>query len=159
VSRPTVTACSAARCEVAVASLDQAVKAVAEWDTTGLTVPSARFPGGVRRLNHYADYLLAIHNPDVVLAMVEDYRAGLGVDRAADDADRAAGRTVHCPTEVAWSTRDDMEALYGDVLEVWRPWTTDLTGHAVNSGHHMAEDAPDDLAALLIAHIASPTPT
>jgi haloacetate dehalogenase len=126
--------------------------------------PDAWYGAGPERAarmgaDNYADYLLAIHNPDVVLAMVEDYRAGLGVDRAADDADRAAGRTVHCPTEVAWSTRDDMEALYGDVLEVWRPWTTDLTGHAVNSGHHMAEDAPDDLAALLIAHIASPTPT
>jgi haloacetate dehalogenase len=34
--------------------------------------------------------------------MVEDYRVGLGVDRAADDADRAAGRTIRCPVLVGW---------------------------------------------------------
>ena len=106
---------------------------------------------------NYADYLEAIHNPAVVQAMIEDYRAGLGVDRAADDADRTAGRSVQCPTLVVWSTRDDMEDLYGDVLEVWRPWAADLTGHSLESGHHMAEDAPNDLAAMLITHIATAT--
>jgi hypothetical protein len=39
---------------------------------------------------------------------LEDYRAGLGVDRAADDTERSAGRWVQCPTLIAWSTRDDM---------------------------------------------------
>jgi haloacetate dehalogenase len=34
-------------------------------------------------------------------------------DRAADDADRAAGSRISCPTLVAWSAHDDMEALYG----------------------------------------------
>jgi hypothetical protein len=48
---------------------------------------------------------------------------------------------------------------FRDVLEVWRPWAPDLTGYAIDSGHHMAEDAPDDLANLLIAHIASPRST
>ncbi|HEY4993493.1 MAG TPA: alpha/beta hydrolase [Nakamurella sp.] len=105
---------------------------------------------------NYADYLAAIHDPAVVQAMIEEYRAGLGVDRAADDADQAAGRSVQCPTLVLWSTRDDMEILYGDVLETWRPWAIDLTEHRVESGHHMAEDAPNHLAALLITHIAPP---
>lgn len=81
--------------------------------------------------------------------MVEDYRAGLGIDRAA-------ARSVRCPTLVLGSTRDDMDTLYGDVLDVWRSWAADLTGNPVQSGHHMAEDAHDDLAALLIAHIATP---
>jgi hypothetical protein len=34
-----------------------------------------------------------------------------------------------------------------------------LTGHAIESGHHMANDAPNDLANLLIAHIVSPAST
>lgn len=46
---------------------------------------------------------------------------------------------------VLWSTHDDMELLYGDVLDVWRPWTTELGGGPIESGHHIAEDAPDDL--------------
>ncbi len=101
---------------------------------------------------NYDDYHAAIHNSAVVTAMIEDYRAGLGVDRAADDADRAAGRRLSCPTLVAWSTEDDMAELYGDVLAVWRPWAADLYGQPIASGHHVAEDAPEALSAALINH-------
>jgi haloacetate dehalogenase len=103
---------------------------------------------------NHADFRAAVHDPATVHAMVEDYRAGLGPDRAADDADRAAGRTVGCPTLVLWSTRDDMADLYGDVLAVWAPWTPDLRGGPIESGHHMAEDAPEELAAALAAFLA-----
>lgn len=105
---------------------------------------------------NYADYLYAIHDPEVQKAMIEDYRAGLGVDRAADDADRSAGRRLACPTLVAWSTKDDLEALYGDVLAIWQPWAPDLRGLPIHSGHHMAEDAPGELAAALVDFLDSP---
>jgi haloacetate dehalogenase len=87
-----------------------------------------------------------------VHAMCEDYRAGLGVDRAADDADRAAGRRIECPLLMLWATRDDMVDLYGDPLEVWRAWATDVSGHPIESAHHMAEEAPADVADALLAH-------
>ncbi len=106
---------------------------------------------------NYADYLRAIHDPAVQSAMIEDYRAGLGVDRAADDdADHTAGRQLACPTLVAWSTDEDLEELYGDVLAVWQPWAPDLQGLPIHSGHHMAEDAPDDLAAALADFLGRP---
>jgi haloacetate dehalogenase len=98
----------------------------------------------------YEDFRAAIHDPAVVHAMCEDYRAGLGPDRAADDADRAAGRRIGCPTLVLWSRHDDLADLYGDVLGVWRPWADDLRGGEIDSGHHMAEEAPDQLAAALL---------
>ncbi len=101
----------------------------------------------------YADYRRAIHDPETVHAMMEDYRAGLGIDREHDEADLRAGRRVTCPALVVWATRDDMEALYGDVLGVWRGWTTDLRGAAIDSGHHIAEDAPDELAGELLAFL------
>lgn len=82
--------------------------------------------------------------------MLEDYRAGLGVDRLDEQQDRRAGRTVGCPTLFLWSSRDDMEDLYVDPLAVWQPWAADLRGRRVDSGHHMAEDNPEDLAAALI---------
>lgn len=85
--------------------------------------------------------------------MLEDYRAGLGVDRDADEADRAAGRRIACPTLVLWSTRDDLHDLYGDVLAVWESWATELSGGPIDSGHHMAEDAPEALAARLVAFL------
>ncbi|WP_455566434.1 alpha/beta fold hydrolase [Nonomuraea angiospora] len=103
----------------------------------------------------YEDYRRAIHDPDTVHAMCEDYRAGLTVDRAADDADRAAGRRLTCPTLFLWSSKDDMEDLYGDPLAIWRTWADDVTGQAIDSGHHVAEEAPDALAESLLAFLAS----
>jgi haloacetate dehalogenase len=97
----------------------------------------------------YADLRRALHDPDVVHAMLEDYRAGLRGDRDADEADRAAGRKIRCPLLVVWAARDDLEELYGDPLSVWRSWADDLRGVRLESGHHMAEELPDDLAATL----------
>jgi haloacetate dehalogenase len=42
-----------------------------------------------------------------------------------------------------------MAELYGDVLAVWQPWTTDLRGREIESGHHVAEEAPAELAAAI----------
>jgi haloacetate dehalogenase len=52
---------------------------------------------------------------------------------------------------VVWSRHDDMEYLYGDPVEVWRAWADDVRGgRRIESGHHMAEEAPDELAAVLV---------
>ena len=97
----------------------------------------------------YADLKAAVHDPATVRAMVADYRAGLRADRAADDADAAAGRRIGCPTLFAWSTRDDMADLYGDPLAIWRRWADDVVGVPIESGHHMAEENPAALTAAL----------
>jgi haloacetate dehalogenase len=97
----------------------------------------------------FADYAAAIRDPDTVHGMIEDYRAGLGIDRRHDEEDRAAGRTLACPLLVLWSMRDDLEALRGDVLAIWRSWASDVTGGGIDCGHHMAEEAPDELARAL----------
>jgi haloacetate dehalogenase len=100
---------------------------------------------------NHADFLRAIRDPGTVRAMLEDYRAGLTVDRAAEEADRAAGRRATCPTLVLWSAHDDLEELHGDPLTIWAGWTTDLRGGGrISSGHHMAEEAPDELVAALV---------
>ncbi len=101
----------------------------------------------------FADYRRAINDPEVVHAMMEDYRAGLGLDRQHDDEDKAAGRKVACPTLVLWATKDDMEELYGDPLKIWKDWADDLRGAPIESGHHMAEEAPEALAAELLAFL------
>ena len=104
----------------------------------------------------FVEYRQAIHDPETVRAMLEDYRAGLGLDRAHDEADRAAGRRVACPTLVLWSRHDDLEHLYGDPLRIWADWAEDLRGgHSVESGHHMAEEAPGEVAASLLAFLGS----
>ncbi len=103
---------------------------------------------------NYADWYAAIHRPEVVTAMLEDYRAGLGPDRATDDQDKASGRRLVCPTLVLWSSRDDMERLYGDPLTVWRAWAEDLQGGPIESGHHVAEEAPEALSGALVRFLA-----
>jgi haloacetate dehalogenase len=108
---------------------------------------------------NHADFLRAIREPGTVRAMLEDYRAGLTVDRAAEEADRAAGRRVTCPTLVLWTARDDLEELHGDPRAIWADWTTDLRGGGpLDSGHHVAEEAPDELVAALVPFLAGDLP-
>lgn len=100
---------------------------------------------------NYLDMTRAVSNPATVRAMLEDYRAGLTVDRANDEADRAAQRVITCPTLVAWSTRDDIEDLYGDPVGIWRSWVSgELTSARIESSHHMAEQNPAQLAETLV---------
>ena len=73
------------------------------------------------------------------------------IDRFDEAADRAAGRLVSCPTLIAWSARDDLEELYGDPVAIWRPWVDGpLSGVRIDSDHHMAEEAPAELASALV---------
>jgi haloacetate dehalogenase len=40
-----------------------------------------------------------------------------------------------------------MEELYGDPLAIWEAWVSGrLQGARIDSGHHMAEEAPEQLA-------------
>ena len=70
---------------------------------------------------------------------------GLGLDRQHDEAYRAAGRRLTCPTRVLWASGDDLPNSYSDVLAVWRPWAENLRGGALDCSHHMAEEAPQAL--------------
>jgi haloacetate dehalogenase len=104
---------------------------------------------------NHAEWVAAVNNPETVRAMLEDYRAGLGLDAQHEREDRASGRRVTCPTLMLWSKLDDLEELHGDPLLIWRSWCNDLTGEAVDSGHHMAEDNPEALSAALIEFLRS----
>jgi haloacetate dehalogenase len=103
---------------------------------------------------NHDDFLRAIRDPAVVHGMVEDYRAGLGIDRAHDNADKSVGRKLACPMLFLWSSDDDMVELYGDPLAIWRAWASDLRGFGIDSGHHIAEEAPGALADALIQFFA-----
>jgi haloacetate dehalogenase len=54
-----------------------------------------------------------------------------------------------CPLLVVWATQDDMERLYGDPARVWRRWAADVARASITAGHHIAEEAPQELAAAL----------
>jgi haloacetate dehalogenase len=88
-----------------------------------------------------ADYLRCWADPQTVHAACEDYRAGAGYDFALDEEDRGR-RTIAAPLMALWGSRGQVGAWY-DVLGVWRDWADDVRGQAIESGHYLAEEAPD----------------
>ncbi len=107
---------------------------------------------------NHADVWAALRDPAVVHGMCEDYRAGLRIDRAHEEADRAAGRQIACPMLLLAATQDDLD-IHGDPEAIWRPWVAGkLHSAPIQSGHHQAEQAPDELAQALREFLAPPTP-
>jgi haloacetate dehalogenase len=96
-----------------------------------------------------AEYLRAMRDPASVHAMCEDYRAAATIDLEHDRASRAAGERVRCPLLALWGRKASMERLF-DVLATWREVADDVRGHALDCGHFLAEEAPEEtLSALL----------
>jgi haloacetate dehalogenase len=83
-------------------------------------------------------------------ATCEDYRAGASIDLQHDEADVAS--RLSCPTLLLWSKTGIGNAY--DVAAIWRKRATHLRGRALDCGHFIAEERPDETAAELIAFIA-----
>jgi haloacetate dehalogenase len=97
------------------------------------------------------DYLRCYRNPDTIHAACEDYRAAATYDFALDEADRGR-KKIAAPLLVLWSARGLLPAY--DVLAIWRDWADDVRGSAVESGHFMAEEAPEATYAALRSFFA-----
>jgi haloacetate dehalogenase len=112
--------------------------------------PDAYYFRGSRELFAPAaleDYLRSVRNPETIHAMCEDYRAGASLDFEHDEADRGR-RRITCPLLVLWSGRDELDQWY-DVLAIWREWADDVRGRALDCGHYLAEELPDETYAEL----------
>ena len=95
------------------------------------------FPDEVR-----AEYARAFCNPETLHAICEEYRAAATLDYQHDEADRGR-RRIMCPVLALWSGQGMLQEWY-DVLAVWRDWANDLRGRALDCGHFLAEEAPDE---------------
>jgi haloacetate dehalogenase len=93
-----------------------------------------------------AEYQAALRDPAVIHTICEDYRAGATFDRELDEADKG-NRRITCPLLALWGTTGSVARL--DVLSVWREWAVDVRGSAIDSGHHIPEDAPEATVAAL----------
>jgi haloacetate dehalogenase len=82
-------------------------------------------------------------------ATCEDYRAGASFDLAADEADKAAGKRIACPTAVFWGDKGIPGEIEGP-LAIWRKWCDSVEGRAIACGHFLAEEAPDDTAQVIL---------
>jgi haloacetate dehalogenase len=89
----------------------------------------------------FAEYLRCFKNPETIRATCAEYRAGASIDLDHDRADR--GRRLTMPLLMLWGKRSSQGSGY-DVLAVWRQHAEDVRGHAIDSGHFIPEEAPQE---------------
>ena len=96
-----------------------------------------------------AEYERCFSDPAVIHASCEDYRAAASLDLAHDEAD--LDHRIQCPLLVLWGGRGLMERHF-DVLATWRDKAAGpVTGRALDCGHFLAEERPEETASQLLA--------
>ncbi|WP_232665517.1 alpha/beta fold hydrolase [Pseudonocardia sp. TRM90224] len=102
-----------------------------------------------------AAYVEQFRDPQRVHAICEQYRAAATLDVEHDEHDRGRHR-LRCPVLALWAAGAAVDTWY-DPLAVWREWADDVRGGPVDAGHFLPEEAPDEVAAALVAFCADPS--
>ena len=92
----------------------------------------------------WAEYERCIARPGTAAGICADYRAGAGIDLDHDRADREAGRRVTQPLRVLWGANGVVGRCF-EPLKLWQAAAENVSGRAVDSGHYIAEEAPDEV--------------
>ena len=99
----------------------------------------------------FAEYLRCYLDPATRHAICEDYRAAATIDLEHDSAD--ADSRVEAPLLALWGAKGTVGRLF-DVLAIWRDKARDVSGRALNCGHTLQEEAPEETLAELLAFLA-----
>ena len=93
-----------------------------------------------RALNEYVRCFTA----KTIHGSCEDYRAAATIDLEHENADHEAGHKISAPALVLWGRRSGVGQFYGgDIRAVWREAAAEVTGGPLETGHYLAEEAPD----------------
>lgn len=87
---------------------------------------------------------------EMIRATCEEFRAAASIDLTHDQIDK--DRRISCPTFVLWSATS-MWARH-NILELWRARADDVTGSALECGHFLPEEDPEQTATELIRFIS-----
>ncbi|TWB23705.1 haloacetate dehalogenase [Nitrospirillum amazonense] len=99
----------------------------------------------------FAEYLRCYRDPATRHAICEDYRAAATIDLAHDAAD--ADQRVTAPLLALWGAHGTVGQLY-DVLATWREKADDVRGRALDCGHTLQEERPDEVLAAFLDFFA-----
>jgi haloacetate dehalogenase len=97
-----------------------------------------------------SEYLRCYCCQSTIHAICEDYRAAAGIDLEMDEADDQAGRKITAPVLGLWGATGTVGRLY-DVLATWREKSIDVSGRALDCGHLLPEERPEEVLAELRA--------
>jgi haloacetate dehalogenase len=100
----------------------------------------------------FNEYLRCYLDPATRHAICEDYRAAAGIDLEHDAAD--GDQRIGVPLLALWGAKGTVGALY-DVLQTWRDKADDVRGRALDCGHTLQEERPDEVLAELNRFLAS----
>lgn len=98
------------------------------------------------------EYLRCYRDPRTLHAVCEDYRAAAGIDLSHDASDE--DKRISAPVLVLWGAHGTVGALY-DVKEIWQQKALNVTGRALDCGHNLQEERPDQVTAELSAFFAT----
>lgn len=102
---------------------------------------------GVPDADLFAEYLRVYRDPATRHAICEDYRAAAAIDLEHDAAD--IDRRIAAPLLALWGAKGTVGWTY-DVLETWRNKAHKVSGRALDCGHTLQEERPDEVAAELL---------
>jgi haloacetate dehalogenase len=127
--------------------LATAAEVIIDAAFSGWGSPAHVFPPFVRTA-----YVDVLRDPVHAHAICEEYRAAATLDREHDEADLNAGRRIACPLLALWGAQGPLGTWYvseGGPLALWRAWSGNVHGHAVNAGHFFPEEIPEQTAHML----------
>ena len=78
----------------------------------------------------------------------EDYRAAASIDLDHDAVDEK--RKVECPLLVLWGSKGVVHRLFDPIAD-WKGVALDVRGKPLACGHYLAEEAPEETLAELLA--------
>jgi pimeloyl-ACP methyl ester carboxylesterase len=93
----------------------------------------------------WEEYVSVLETEEAVHAMCEDYRASATIDLEEAREDLRNERRITCPIRVLWAKYGIIEKCF-DALKEWSDVVekgTDVSGHSVECGHYIPEEAPD----------------
>ena len=92
-----------------------------------------------------SDYLECIKNPETINAICEDYRAAATIDMIDDKKSRDDNIKINVPLLILWGNKGKLEQWY-QTLSIWKKYCSkEVKGNAINSGHYLAEENPDEV--------------